>query len=97
MLGAGRWFSGAAGKQGLAKGLAAGRLAPEPMRAERTNNVRLLEAVRRDLGNASGRAAATGVRIAWTGDRLEAARRLQAPIIAAAHDGGPQVVVPVGA
>ncbi|MDH6115571.1 putative membrane protein YccC [Kitasatospora sp. MAP12-15] len=80
-----RWY------QGLAEALVRGEPPPVPLQADRTNNARLLEAVSRDLGDASGRATATGVRIAWTGDHLEAARRLQAPIAAAARDSNHQL------
>ncbi|MFD5659233.1 hypothetical protein, partial [Streptomyces hirsutus] len=57
---------------------------PEPLESDREHNARLVEAVRRDLRDADGRATGTGIRIIWTGDHLEAVRRLQSPIAAAA-------------
>jgi uncharacterized membrane protein YccC len=41
---------------------------------------RLLDAVRHDLRGDDGRATATAVRMIWTGDHLDAARRLQAVV-----------------
>jgi hypothetical protein len=50
---------------------------PEPtMRDERADG-RLADAVREDLLSADGEATATAVRVIWTGDHLDAARRLQ--------------------
>ncbi|WP_225845739.1 FUSC family protein [Streptomyces sp. HPF1205] len=46
---------------------------------------RLVEAVRRDLRDEHGQATATAVRIIWTGDHIDAARRLQAVLGPAAH------------
>ena len=42
---------------------------------------RLVDAVRRDLQGADGKASATAVRMIWTGDHLDAARRLQRLIV----------------
>jgi hypothetical protein len=42
---------------------------------------RLLRAVRRDLGGEDGRASNTAVRMIWTSDHLDAARRLQASLV----------------
>ncbi len=41
----------------------------------------LVDAVRRDLTGADGQAGAVGVRILWTGDQLDAVRRLQAGLV----------------
>jgi hypothetical protein len=51
---------------------------------------RLLDAVRRDLQGDDGKASATAVRMIWTGDHLDAVRRLQRLIVepaAIAADG----------
>jgi uncharacterized membrane protein YccC len=50
---------------------------PDPQPADDVADGRLVEAVRRDLRDRDGRATATGVRVIWTGDHLDAARRLQ--------------------
>lgn len=73
-----RWY------QGLAEGLVSDGAVPEPLKPDPTNNTRIVEAVRRDLHDEGGRATGTGVRIIWTGDHLEAVRRLQGPIATAA-------------
>jgi len=54
---------------------------PAPIPPDAVADGRLIEAVRRDLGRADGRATATAVRIIWTGDHLDAARRLQAGLV----------------
>ena len=46
---------------------------------------RLVDAVRSDLRLADGRASATAVRMIWTGDHLDAARRLQATLVGPAR------------
>ncbi|MFE9173972.1 FUSC family protein [Streptomyces kebangsaanensis] len=73
-----RWY------ESLAEGLESEGPVPEPLESDREHNARLVEAVRRDLRDTDGRAAGTGIRIIWTGDHLEAVRRLQPPIAAAA-------------
>ncbi|WP_030277288.1 FUSC family protein [Streptomyces sp. NRRL B-24484] len=73
-----RWY------RSLADGLVGDGEVPDPLEPDPTNNARIVEAVRRDLHDGGGRATGTGVRIIWTGDHLEAARRLQQPIAAAA-------------
>ncbi|WP_406213972.1 hypothetical protein [Streptomyces canus] len=47
----------------------------------------LVESLRRDLSDEDGRATDTAVRVIWTADHLDAARRLQ-PILAAAAGAG---------
>ncbi|WP_236654660.1 FUSC family protein [Streptacidiphilus anmyonensis] len=49
---------------------------------------RLVESVRTDLVDRDGQATATAVRVIWTGDHVDVARRLQ-PILAAAARAGP--------
>jgi hypothetical protein len=41
----------------------------------------LAEAVARDLGDSDGRATATGVRVIWTPDHLDAVRRPQETLV----------------
>jgi uncharacterized membrane protein YccC len=43
--------------------------------------VRLIQTVRRDLRDEDGRATATAVRMIWTGDHLDAVRRLQRALV----------------
>lgn len=81
-----RWY------QGLAEGLQGGGPVPEPLLADRELAARLVEAVRHDLRDEEGRATATGVRIIWTGDHLEAIRRLQDSLsTAAGHRAAAQI------
>ncbi|MGW0995728.1 FUSC family protein [Streptomyces sp. NPDC002523] len=82
-----RWY------RSLADALESSRPVPQPLESDPENTSRLVEAVRRDLHNADGQATATGVRIVWTGDHLEMARRLQVPIAAAASDADARTAV----
>ncbi|GAA1976097.1 FUSC family protein [Catenulispora subtropica] len=75
-----RWY------QSLADGLDDRGPVPEPAPADRQSTGRLVEAVRHDLQDEDGNATATGVRIIWTGDHLEAVRRLQSSLAMAATD-----------
>jgi hypothetical protein len=65
----------------LARSLFAGQSPPEPLHHDRLADGRLVDAVRHDLGGADGRASATAVRMIWTGDHLDAVRRLQKAIV----------------
>ncbi|HUA73463.1 MAG TPA: FUSC family protein [Solirubrobacteraceae bacterium] len=49
----------------------------EPLERDAAADGRLVEAVRHDLRAESGESTATAVRMIWTGDHLDAARRLQ--------------------
>jgi uncharacterized membrane protein YccC len=69
----------------LANSLVSGREPRDPLPYDRTADDRLIEAVRRDLGGGDSDAAATAVRLVWTGDHLDALRRLQESIVPAAH------------
>jgi uncharacterized membrane protein YccC len=64
----------------LADSFVSEKSAPEPMPHDRSADGRLLEAVRRDLEGPDGSAGATAARMVWTGDHLDAARRLQATL-----------------
>ena len=70
-----RWY------EDLAASLVAGRPPRAPLAHDRVADGRLVEAVRRDLQGHDGRASATAVRMIWTGDHLDAARRLQRLIV----------------
>ncbi len=79
-----RWY------ETLADGLVNDGSAPEPLDSDSGNISRLIEAVGRDLRAADGQATKTGVRVIWTGNHLDAARRLQIPIAAATGDASGQ-------
>ena len=51
-----------------------------PLAHDKLADGRLVEAVRHDLRGEDGRASATAVRMIWTADHLDAARRLQTVI-----------------
>jgi fusaric acid resistance family protein len=50
---------------------------PEPLIHDESADQRLVDAVSNDLRGEDGQATATAVRMIWTGDHLDAARRLQ--------------------
>ena len=58
---------------------------PEPLAPDESADRRLVEAVRRDLQNEDGRGGAVAARIIWTGDHLDAARRLQTALVGPAQ------------
>ena len=53
----------------------------DPLPPDPTADGRLVDAVRTDLVLEDGRASATAVRLIWTGDHLDAARRLQGTLV----------------
>jgi uncharacterized membrane protein YccC len=59
---------------------------PDASAADPLANGRLVDAVSHDLRSQDGRATATGVRVIWTSDQLDAARRLQALLVDPARD-----------
>jgi uncharacterized membrane protein YccC len=69
----------------LADALAGRRAVPDPLERDRAADVRLLDATQRDLSAEPGRSSATAVRMIWSGDHLDAARRLQAGLVAPAR------------
>ncbi|HEX5189953.1 MAG TPA: FUSC family protein [Streptosporangiaceae bacterium] len=69
----------------LAASLTDGQQADDPLGYDQAADDRLIRAVRRDLDSGDDEAAATAVRIVWTGDHLDATRRLQETIAPAAH------------
>ncbi len=58
---------------------------PEPLPTDGLADGRLIDAVAADLRNGDGHANATGVRVIWTGDHLDAARRLQEALVGPAR------------
>ncbi len=74
-----RWY------EQLAGSLLIGREAPEPLPHDTLADERLLDAVSHDLRSEDGKASATAVRVIWTGDHLDAVRRLQQVIVAPAR------------
>jgi len=73
---------------GLATILITGGELPQPLAHDTAADSRLIRAVRRDLLANDGKASATAVRMIWTGDYLDVARRLQAAIISPAPAAG---------
>jgi uncharacterized membrane protein YccC len=70
-----RWYDD------LARSLLTGRVPPEPLSHDKLADGRFVEAVRHDLSDQDGRASATAVRMIWTGEHLDAVRRLQRVIV----------------
>jgi len=65
----------------LADSLGARRPAPAPLARDERADHRLVQAVGRDLRGEDGQATPAAVRVIWTSDHLDAARRLQASLI----------------
>jgi uncharacterized membrane protein YccC len=65
----------------LAVSLVGRRPIREPLPHDLVADGRLVDAVRSDLRLQDGRASATAVRMIWTGDHLDAARRLQETLV----------------
>jgi hypothetical protein len=68
----------------FAASLAGAEAVPAPLADDDAAGVRLVTAVERDLRDPEGAATATGVRVIWTGDHIDAVRRLQATLSAPA-------------
>ncbi|MFD9004083.1 FUSC family protein [Streptomyces sp. NPDC059582] len=62
---------------------------PDPLPRNPAAEGQLVESLRRDLTDEKGQATATAVRIIWTADHLDVARRLQPSLAAAAAAGHP--------
>ncbi|HUY59605.1 MAG TPA: FUSC family protein [Solirubrobacteraceae bacterium] len=58
---------------------------PEPLPTDADADGRLVEAVANDLRDGDGNQTATGVRVLWTGDHLDAVRRLQEGLVGPAR------------
>jgi uncharacterized membrane protein YccC len=71
--------------RGFAASLVGRASVPEPLGHDELADIRLVEAVSHDLLSEDGQATATGVRVIWTGDHLDAARRLQGMLVGPAR------------
>jgi uncharacterized membrane protein YccC len=71
--------------EAFAAGLTDHGTVPEPLPADDAASERLIAAVGEDLSAADAETGATAVRVLWTGDHLDAARRLQAMVAAPAR------------
>jgi uncharacterized membrane protein YccC len=91
-----RWYAE------LAASLAGDSAVPEPLPHDKAADGRLIDALRRDLSS-DGRASSTAVRMIWTGDHLDAVRRLQDVLAAPARTAArqrafdPPVLEPISA
>ncbi len=74
------WF------EDLGASLVNGRRLRDPLPPDPVADSRLIDAVRHDLRDEDGHASATAVRMIWTADHLDAARRLQSAIAGPARD-----------
>ena len=71
---------------------------PAPLARDEDADQRLVDAVRHDLLGKDGRASAVAVRMIWTGDHLDAARRFQAALAGPARTASERgALVPVSA
>jgi hypothetical protein len=59
---------------------------PDPLIADSVADGRLVDAVGHDLRDRDGHATATAVRVIWTGDHLDAVRRLQTMLVGPAQE-----------
>ncbi len=74
----------------LALGLTSHQPVRDPLAHDRVADSRLVGAVRHDLRGPDGQATATAVRMIWTGDHLDAVRRLQARLVEPARAAADQ-------
>ena len=58
---------------------------PTPLHRDAVADGRLVDAVGHDLRDRDGHATATAVRVIWTGDHLDAVRRLQTTLVGPAQ------------
>jgi len=72
--------------QQVARALAGGGTVPEPLPHDKAADGRLIDAVRRDLYGEDGRGTATAVKMIWTAEHLDAARRLQSAVLEPARE-----------
>jgi hypothetical protein len=70
---------------GFAASLVGRAAVPEPRSRDALADELLVEAVSQDLRSPDGQATSTGVRMIWTGDHLDAARRLQRSLVGPAR------------
>ncbi len=69
----------------VARALAGEGDVPAELPPDEAADGRLIDAVQRDLSGTDGRGTATAVKMIWTADHVDVARRLQAPIAAPAR------------
>jgi hypothetical protein len=69
----------------LAGDLLSGQEPPLPLPHDRAADGRLVDAVRHDLSGEDGKASAIAVRMIWTGEHVDGARRLQQAIVDSAQ------------
>jgi hypothetical protein len=69
----------------FAASLAGPGAVPDPLAPDELADDRLVDAVSNDLRSADGHATATAVRMIWTRDHIDAARRLQGTLVAPAR------------
>jgi uncharacterized membrane protein YccC len=69
----------------FAASLTGGSEVPDPLLQDDLADGRLIDAVSRDLRRDDGQASATAARMIWTGDHLDAARRLQGTLVGPAR------------
>jgi hypothetical protein len=69
----------------FAASLAGAADVPDPLGSDEVADGRLIDAVAADLQDGDGHANSTGVRVIWTGDHLDAARRLQESLVGPAR------------
>jgi uncharacterized membrane protein YccC len=72
----------------LAGSLDGRNAAPEPLAHDDRTDDRLMDALRHDLLGADGRSGGTAARMMWTGDYLDAIRRLQAGVSGSRQSAG---------
>jgi len=70
-----RWYGG------FAESLVGRGAVPDPQPRDAVADRRLVAAVQHDLSDGNGGGTATAVRMIWTGDHLDAARRLQGSLV----------------
>ena len=71
--------------EAMARALAGSGDVPAELPADGAADGRLIDAVQRDLSGTDGQGTAAAVRMIWTADHVDAARRMQARIIAPAR------------
>jgi hypothetical protein len=77
-----RWYSG------LESALREGRPLPDPQPPDPLADARLVRTIDHDLRAADGEATAVATRVMWTGDHLDAARRLEDALVGPARQVG---------
>jgi uncharacterized membrane protein YccC len=71
---------------GLAESLEGGGVVPEPLPEDEAAGDRLVDAAQRDLRSGDATVTGTAVRVLWTADHLDAARRLEEAVAGPARE-----------